>query len=53
MHLHRLNSTAKGSPAYLIRNAFKACVLPVAFYEAEAWWLGDHILKWKRKKLQT
>lgn len=51
-HLHRLNNTVKGAPPHLIRQAVKACVLPIAFYGAEAWWPGDFTLRWKRKKLQ-
>ena len=52
-HLHRLNKTMKGSPAYLVRHAVKAYVLPVAFFGTEAGWPGDHIFKWKRKILKT
>lgn len=53
VYLNRLNNKVKGSTAYMLRHTAKACVLPVAFFGAMAWWLGGLTLKWKRKKLQT
>lgn len=43
-HLRRLNSTIRGAPPAIPRNAVLASCLPILTYGASIWWRGTHYL---------